>query len=126
MNKDILYFIIAFIAAMLWYRILFLIAPIYFKRPFTRSMLKLRWHHLHYGILATFAGVVLLLFSFKNTAVVILLGVGSGLIMDLFIPSLLLKTDREEELTVYKKTFFSTAIIFIGIVGLLLALVFLI
>ena len=125
MNPENLYFILAFAAAMLWCRVLFSVVPIYFKRPLTRSVLKLSWHHLHYGILLTLAGVILLLYFHKNTIVTILLGIGLGLMMDLFIPSLLLETNREEELVVYKKSLVPTIFLFVGVIGLILILPFL-
>ena len=122
MNQETLYFALAFVAAMLWYRILLFIVPIYFKRPLTRSILKLRWHHLHYGILFTLFGVIWLLFFNESISVIILLGIGLGLTMDSFIPSLLLETNREEELIVYKKSLIPTIILFVVIIIVLFTL----
>lgn len=122
MKQEILYFILSFFAAMLWYRILFFVIPIYFKKPFTRSILKLRWHHLHYGAILTLIGVSLLLIFTKSILAIILIGVGLGFIMDLFIPSLLLETDRETELVIYKRSLIPTIILFISIAALLFIL----
>lgn len=119
MTTEMLTFVLAFLIAMLWYRILFFAIPTYFKRPFTRSLLKLRWHHLHWGLLLILTGTVLLLLTDKNSVVIILLGAGLGFAMDLFIPSLLLETDREKELEIYKKSLVPTLALFTAIALLL-------
>ena len=122
-NPESIYFIIAFVAPMIWFRTLFAFVPIYFKRPLTRSVLKVRWHHLHHGVLFVIASaVMLLLFPEKRIVTVILLGIGLGSIMDLFIPSLLLQTNREEELVVYRNSLVPTIILFAGILLLLFLL----
>lgn len=104
MSNEVLKFIFSFIGGLLWYRILFFIVPIYFKRPLTRSVLKLRWHHLPWGIVLIVFGVMLLLLSEKSNAANILFGIGLGFVIDLFIPSLQLETDREKELAVYRNS----------------------
>lgn len=104
MSNEVLKFIVSFIGGLLWYRILFAIVPIYFKRPLTRSVLKLRWHHLHWGIVLIVFGVMLLLLSEKSSAAIILFGIGLGFVIDLFIPSLQFETNREEELAVYRNS----------------------
>ncbi len=111
MDTDILKFTLSFMGGLLWYRILFFIVPIYFKRPLTRSVLKLRWHHLHWGIVLIFIGTILLLLSGKTTAVIVLFGVGLGFIIDLFIPSLQLETDREKELVAYRNSLLPTLLL---------------
>lgn len=112
MDKEIVLLIVSFVGGVAWYRILFFIIPIYFKRPFTRSILKLHWHHFHWGALLTLLGSVLLLVA-ENTSVfgIVLLGVGLGFIFDLFIPSLFLETDRGEEMEVYKNSLIPTIIL---------------
>ena len=52
----------------------------------------------------------------KNMTVVVTLGIGLGLIMDVFIPSLRLETDREEELLVYRDSLSATILLFLLIV----------
>ncbi len=111
MDTDILKFTLSFMGGLLWYRILFFIVPIYFKRPLTRSVLKLRWHHLHWGVVLIFIGTILLLLSGKTTAVIVLFGVGLGFIIDLFIPSLQLETDREKELVAYRNSLLPTLLL---------------
>jgi len=124
LEETTLYFIVAFAIGIVWYRLLFFIVPLYFKRPFTRSTLKIRWHHLHWGIVFALIGSVLLLRS-RNITIssAILLGLGLGLVVDLFIPSLLLETNRDEELVVYRKTLFST--LFLAVVVIIFLVVFL-
>ena len=125
MDNDITKFIISFAGGLLWYRILFFIVPIYFKRPLTRSVLKLRWHHLHWGVILISTGIVLFLFSEESATVIILFGIGLGFIVDLFIPSLVLATDREKELVVYHNSLIPTLLLgfaFIVVVILLSAL----
>jgi hypothetical protein len=121
MTGEPLQFVLAFCAGMLWWRLLFFIAPAYFKKPLERSFLKMRWHHLHWGILLTLIATILLLFSGKTAVVVILLGLGLGFMMDLFIPSLLLETDREKELIVYSKSLIPTALLFLLTVAVIIA-----
>lgn len=124
MDTDIFKFIIAFLAGLLWYRILFFIVPVYFKRPLTRSVLKLRWHHLHWGIVLIFIGTVLLLLFEKNTTIITLFGVGLGFIIDLFVPSLQLETDREKELMVYRNSLLPTLFLGAFVVILIIVLSF--
>ena len=100
--------------------------PIYFKRSLTRSVLKLRWHHLHWGIVLILIGVILLLLSKKDGTAIILFGIGLGFIMDLFIPSLQLETDREKELMVYRNSFIPTPLLGAAIIAVIIALSYLI
>lgn len=126
MDTDILKFTISFAGGILWYRILFFIIPIYFKRPLTRSALKLRWHHLHWGIVLIFIGTILLLLSEKGTAVIVLFGIGLGFIIDLFISSLVLETDREKELLVYRNSLIPTLLLGFAIIVIVILLYFLV
>lgn len=121
MNKDILEFIIAFICPLVWHRTLFVILPIAFKRPFTRNVLKIRWHHLHWGILMILAGTISLIIFGKSFWIIALLGVGLGNIMDLFIPSVLVETDRVKELILYRNSLVWTIFLFIFIILSILA-----
>ena len=120
LEETTLYFVGAFTVGIIWYRLLFIVVPLYFKRPFTRSTLKLRWHHLHWGVVFLLIGNAILLRS-GSIAIssAVLLGLGLGLVIDLFIPSLLLETNREEELIVYRKSLLSTVLLAVGIIVLL-------
>ncbi|MBL7101017.1 MAG: hypothetical protein ISS23_03630 [Nanoarchaeota archaeon] len=114
--NEVLIFIIAFLLPMLYYRGLFQIYSNYFNKPFIRTKTGLQIHHLHHGIFLVFIAALILLFSGKNIYVVVLLGLGLGLMLDLFIPSILMKSDRKEELEVYKETLLKTVILFTLIV----------
>ena len=74
------YFMVAFAIAVLWYRVLFVVFPSYANRPLTRTVLKVRWHHLHWGIILT----VVAIFHLYATEMIgtlnsVLLGLGLGL-----------------------------------------------
>lgn len=107
---------------MLWYRILFFVVPLYFKRPLTRSLLRLRWHHLHWGLLFILVATMVLLFGGSIGLVVVLLGIGLGFSLDLFIPSLFLETDRERELFAYRRSLMPTLLLFLAIAGIVVLL----
>jgi len=112
MKNETLIFIYAFIFGLIWYRFLFYIIPYYFKKPLIRSVSKLQWHHLHNGILLVLIGIVWILVYGINLFNNILLGVGLGFIIDLFISSLKLKTNRLEELGIYRDSLIPT--LFLG------------
>ncbi|MBP6060581.1 MAG: hypothetical protein KA515_01075 [Candidatus Pacebacteria bacterium] len=124
MNNETVGFVVSFLGGLVCNRILFFVVPVYFKKPLTRSITKLGWHHLHWGIIMIlFSAVFLVLFG-KNLSVIILLGVGLGLVMDLFIPSLQLKTNREEELAIYSDSLFPTILLGLSIVAIIVLLSF--
>lgn len=125
MTKESLWFLTALVGLMLWYRILFFIVPLYFKRPLTRSLLRLRWHHLHWGLLLILCGTILLLVDTNIGFAIVLLGIGLGFSFDLFIPSLLLETDREKELLVYRQSLRPTLLLFLIISAVVVVLLFL-
>ncbi len=111
MNHEILEFVFSFLVGLLFYRILLAIIPHYFKKPFTRTTLKLRWHHLHGGIALIFLATFLLLFFGESDLETMLLGLGLGLSIDLFIPSLEMKTNRKQEMKVYRSSLRPTLIL---------------
>jgi len=119
---EVLIFIISLLIPMLYWRILSYIAKGYMKKPFLRNKTKLQIHHLHHGIILAFIASLLLLFLGKNIYVIILLGLGLGLMLDLFIPSILMKSDRRAELEVYRKTFVKTLILFAVIVLMIIVI----
>lgn len=122
MTQESFWFVTALIGSMLWYRILFYIVPLYFRRPLTRSLLRLRWHHLHGGLLFILVATMVLLFGGSIGLVVVLLGIGLGFCLDLFIPSLFLKTDREAELLLYRRSLVPTLLLFLAISGIVVLL----
>ncbi|MEI8249050.1 MAG: hypothetical protein WCG07_00965 [Candidatus Taylorbacteria bacterium] len=110
-------FLIAFCAPMVYWRTLFYIAKHTFNTPFTRTKTGLQVHHLHYGALFTMIAVITMLLTHTQSPYIwALLGLGLGLIIDEYIPSLLLPGDRPVELGVYDKSFKPTVILFLGIV----------
>ena len=117
MTKESLWFVMALVGSMLWYRTLFFLVPLYFKRPLTRSLLQLRWHHLHWGLLFILFATIALLFGGNIKFVAVLLGIGLGFSFDLFIPSLFLETDRERELLAYRRSLVPTLLLFLVIAG---------
>lgn|SRR5487761_772893 len=126
MNIYLIYFLIFYIIALLWYRMLFMIVPHSFHKPWLRTAINLRWHHMHWGILDVFIGTAILLLFGENIWVFLFLGIGLGFISDLFIPSLMLGTNEEaariQELIVYRKSLFPTWILGACIVLFLLVL----
>ena len=117
-ENTILFFILAFAVGIIWYRVMFFIVPRHFKMPFTRTALKVQWHHLHWGIILILIGTAVLLRTGEiATLSATLIGLGLGFSVDLFIPSLLLETERKKELVVYRKTLRSTLILAVGIIA---------
>jgi uncharacterized membrane protein YgaE (UPF0421/DUF939 family) len=92
------------------------------KKPYIRTKTKLMAHHSHIGIILILAASLILLFWEKNTLVIILLGLGLGFIFDLFIPSLLVKTNRKKELEIYYQTLKKTLVLFAIIILLIFIL----
>lgn len=121
MDIDIILFVVAFVAPMIWFRVLISISPSYAEKPFTRSVLKIRWHHLHYGALFVLVGSILTLLTGITSLSIVLTGLGLGLIMDLFIPSFMLETDRKHELIIYRKSLLPTIFLFIAVVVVVIA-----
>jgi hypothetical protein len=103
-------FALAFAIGILFYRIFYFINPEYFKHPFTRSLIKLRWHHIHWGAIFILAATIALLISGVNFWSIAVLGIGMGLIFDELIIILIFETDRDEELKAYEKTLRPTLI----------------
>ncbi|MCX6702794.1 MAG: hypothetical protein NTW60_02920 [Candidatus Wolfebacteria bacterium] len=119
-------FALAFATGLLFYRIFYFINPGYFKHPFTRSLIKLRWHHIHWGAVFILAAAIMLLVSGVNPWSIIVLGIGMGLIFDELIIILIFETERDEELRAYEKTLRPTLIMatFIVIAIVILAMVY--
>jgi len=103
--QNTIIFAVAFLVGLLWFRLLFLLFPKSFNKPFTRTKTHLQVHHLHFGVVFVLIGTYILLADSANFFVFIFLGLGLGLIFDLFIASLLMKGDRPAEMKIYKSTF---------------------
>jgi hypothetical protein len=106
------------IVPFVYYRSLYYIHRVYFKESKIRIKSKLQIHHLHYG--AVFLLIVAFIFIGKNNYSMALFGF--GLILDEFVPSLLMPGNRKVELQVYGKGFIPTLIIFLLIFFILLLL----
>ncbi len=85
-----------------------------------RSISGLSFHHFHYGILLLMSSVIFLIFLKETKFIVALAGIGSGLIIDSFIPSLLLKTERASEISAYNQGLFPTLILLVGVIIIIL------
>jgi len=120
MNREILSFIIAFALPHIYYRI-FLLTHVKEQSIF-RKKTGLRMHHAHYGMIILLIAVVFLLFMEENIYITTALGFGMGFLYDEFIPALMMKSKRTEEMAAYKKSFKSTLIMFIIIILLLIIL----
>jgi len=120
--KEAIIFIISLLIPMIYWRSLSYFFRDFTKEPLLRTKTKLQIHHLHHGIILVFIASLILLFSGRNIYVIILLGLGLGLMLDLFIPSLLMKSDRKQELKVYRKTFFKTLILFVILILIIILL----
>jgi hypothetical protein len=125
MNSEILLFIAAFIFPFLYYRTLLFLFRKKFDRPYLREKTKLKIHHLHYGMIFLILASFILLFYGKNNYVVFFLGLGLGLMYDEFIPALIMKSNRKDEMNVYRKALIPTAIMFLVIIALLIIFSFL-
>ncbi len=124
MDKEILFFIIAFALPHLYYRALFFTVSKIFDKPFLREKTGLKIHHIHYGMVLSLIASVVILLSEKNIYVTTFLGFGLGFMFDEFIPALLMKSKRSDEMIAYRKSFKPTLIliIFIAILILILSL----
>ena len=104
MKLELLIFVIAFVAPVLFWRVLFWLAREKFDKPFTRTKTGLQVHHGHFGLLIILIASILVVLGLRNFYVFGFLGLGLGLVFDEFIPSLLMPGNRELELETYKKS----------------------
>ena len=89
-----------------------------------RTMIGLSVHHLHYGFIFILIAALIFIFYKINKLAVALMGLGLGLVLDEFIPSLLLMTIRSEEIVAYKQGFIWTIILFSSIILISILLYF--
>ena len=99
-KQRLLIFSVSFLLPLLYFRTLFLFLPDDYISPL-RRLIGLNLHHFHFGIIILTIATLLLLFYKINTFSVTLSGLGLGLIIDSFFPSLFIETIRENELLVY-------------------------
>lgn len=113
--KHIWIFLIFFLSPMVYWRSLFYLYVKSFDTSFARTKTGLQIHHLHYGVVLIFIASQLLLFTGNSIYVIILLGLGLGLVLDEFIPSLYMPGDRPLELRVYRQALGKTLILFLAL-----------
>ena len=121
-KKRLVLFILSFLLPLVYYRLFFfIIAPPQenYLSPL-RKFTGLNIHHLHYGLILLTISTLLLLFYKRNTISTILAGLGLGLSLDLFIPSLFIKTIRENELLAYSQHLGATLIVFLVVIAIAL------
>ena len=88
----------------------------------TVTIQGVRFHHLHFGIITVVVAAVILIFSGANIFSVGFLGIGLGLILDEFIPSLLIPHQEPLSTKLYLSSLRGTTILFAAITVVLLAL----
>ncbi|MGV8142827.1 MAG: hypothetical protein ACP5NS_04325 [Candidatus Pacearchaeota archaeon] len=112
-------FIFFFIISILFARIL--VYTLFTERTaLLRSVSGLSVHHFHYGILLLILSTVFMIFFKETKLIVSLAGIGCGLTVDSFIPSLLLQTERAQEIIAYNKGIFPTIVLTIVILSVIL------
>ena len=87
-----------------------------------RSLTGLSFHHYHYGTILLTIGILLLIFHKRTTLAVVMSGVGLGLVLDTFIPSLLLVTSREAEINAYFGGFEGSIVLYLIVIILAVVL----
>ncbi len=122
MGNEILFFIIALVLPHIFYRTILFTREKFFDKPILREKTGLKIHHMNYGMTILLISITFLLFTEKNIYITTAMGLGMGLMFDEFIPALLMKSKRKDEMIVYKKSFKSTLVLFIILVILLIIL----
>jgi len=70
-------------------------------------------HHFHWGLPLATLGGILFIFETHTQLAALLLGIGLGMSLDEYAPSLFLKTERKQELEAYYKALPHTTGLFI-------------
>ena len=108
------YFIGLFLLPMLYQRGKFFLFERSFYKIVFRQKSGLQIHHGHFGIVILFVATMLTLFWGLSLLSVSLFGFGWGLLLDEFIPSLLMPSkDRAFELWIYGKSCRTTLVLFL-------------
>ncbi len=113
-NKRAVLFIVSFILASLFYRLVVLLRE--GEVSYLRGMTGLNIHHYHYGVLMVTVGVILLLFHGTSGWAVFFSGFGLGAVLDGFISSMFKSLSRVEEIASYTGNLFPTVVLFLGVV----------
>lgn len=118
--KEVIVFLVAFTLPFVYWRSLFLFATKKFDKPFSRTKTGLQIHHAHFGIIIVLTAAMMILFGEKSIYFFGVLGLGLGLVMDEYIPSLYMPGDRPLELKVYKESLGKTFYLFLVFIILVL------
>lgn len=116
--REIIIFLISLVLPFFYYRSLYYIYRDYFRVSGLRASSGLQIHHIHYGAVFLLIASLLVVFIGKNNYVVALLGFGLGLVLDEFVPALLMPWNRKVELRAYEKGFIPTLLIFLAIAAI--------
>ncbi len=119
-------FIIAMFAPFLFFRgvLGFLSKSRDLSREYVREGKK--FHHLHFGLGILLVGLLGFMILGVETYIIIISGLGFGMIMDDFIPSLYLPEPEPQTSKLYLNSFRSTLLLFVGIGVVLLAAAYLV
>jgi hypothetical protein len=120
--NEVLVFIIALLIPILFFRTLFYASNKFLTKTILREKTGLKIHHMHYGTIMITIASILLLFLGKTIYIIALLGLGLGYVLDEFIASVMLKTNRKEKLKIYDKAFKPTVILFVIVIGVIVLL----
>jgi hypothetical protein len=113
--KDVVLFLGFLILPFLYWRGLFLVMRRTFDRPFLRARTGLQVHHLHFGVVAVAISALILVTWGKGFLCLAFLGLGLGLILDEFLPSLQMPGNRPLELELYRRTLWPTLALFAAV-----------
>ena len=117
--KTLVIFCSCLVAPVVYYRILVLL---FYSSKFSplREWTGLSIHHYHYGVVLITAALLMLVFFKRNNFAVALGGLGLGLILDTFIPSLKLHLARETEIAAYSQGLLGTIVLIAVLVVVIL------
>ena len=115
--KNLILFCSSFLFGIIFYRLLILFFYTDRVSPL-RSLTGLSIHHFHYGIILITIAILMFIFYKKNGVSILFAGIGLGLILDTFVPSLLINYPRALEITAYNQSLIGTIIISGLIIGI--------
>jgi len=118
--RNVLIFVIALLGPLVVIRVAI---HLLMKRAhdITVAIQGVRFHHLHLGVLLIFAASLLFLFTGINIFSLGFLGIGLGLVLDEFIPSVLIPHQEPLSTKIYLSSLRGTIILFIAVVIVVLA-----
>ena len=123
-KRTLIIFSLAFIIPIIFFRIFVFLLCAEDYCPIAQSITGLTIHHFHFGMLLLLIAILLLVFFKKNDYTIGLTGLGLGITLDQFVPSLLLQTGRAEEVAVYFDSLFGTIILAVLVIALSIIIYF--